>query len=362
MSSITKLAFARGVAQSLQARGLTQFNHTDSIKVAADLAAQQMNFEPAFEDATVQEVAKVASLIMQINEGADAGYKTASVEKLAFFDNESVDDDILAQIAVGAGQDIEKMAAANQPGTAVGMGKMDNSVAFAAQQSQMGKIENAARPAGYANVGQGNANFSEDQASRIGQEQKHPGQQQHRGGNSNSVVAASKTASVLDNLNKLAMGMNQHGASPSAAQADNSVHNAAQQSQMGADEAGNRPAAYANVGQGNANFSEPQSSRVGEEQAHPQAESHGGAPTNSVVESSKSASFQAHFDSVANEIGPSLQRMGLSMEDRVATVKHAMQIEPQQIPVFMHKLAKQLGFEEVPVAAPSIQSILGSLG
>lgn len=363
MSSITKISFARGIAQGLQARGLTQFNHTDAIKVAADTAALSMDFEPAFEDATAERVAKIAAEIIEINNGAHAGYKTASQEKLAFFSNETLDDDLMAQISTGAGHLLDKFAAANQPGTHVGSGPMDNSLAFAATQSNMGAMEQAARPQGYANVGQGNTNFSEEQAARIGKEQPHPGQQPHKAPNGgNSVVNASKQAAVVANLRKLAGGENQHGASPDMSQSDNSVHAAAGQSQMGADEAARRPSAYANVGQGNTNFSEPQSSRVGEEQAHPLAESHGGAPDNSVTVASKSAAFNAHFNAVAQEIGPALERMGLSIEDRTQTVKHAMQLEPQQVPHFMHKLAKQLGYEEVPQTRLDIASVLGSLG
>lgn len=61
-----------------------------------------------------------------------------------------------------------------------------------------------------------------------------------------------------------------------------------------------RPEGYAVVGQGNANFSEPQDARVGTEQAHPQAPTGvGGASSNSVTQASKAASVHAALNKLA---------------------------------------------------------------
>lgn len=361
MSTITKMSYARGIAQGLQANGHTQFNSTEAMKYAADSACQHLTSDPGTEDVHISDVAKVASAIIAINDNAHAQYKTASVEQLAYFSNDDMDADMMYKIAHYAEDDITKLAG-NQAGTLVGSGPQDNSIANAARQSQMGAAEAKARPENYGLVGQGNANFSEDAAARIGHEMPHPGQQPHKGKGGNSVIDASKSASILANLNKLAGGTNQHGASPTMGQGDNSIHNAAEHSQMAAAEATRRPEAYANVGQGNANFSEPASARIGDEMPHPHAESHGGAASNSVTEASKSASWDRHFSELSNQIGPTLQAMGLSVEDRAYTVKHAMQIEPARLPAYLGQIATQLGFSTVPQPkVANIQNILGEM-
>lgn len=73
-------------------------------------------------------------------------------------------------------------------------GDHKNTAAAAAAVDTVAKLDQAQRPEGYAHVGQGNANFSEPAAARVGEEKKHPNAPAAIPG-TNSVQAASKTGS-----------------------------------------------------------------------------------------------------------------------------------------------------------------------
>lgn len=67
-----------------------------------------------------------------------------------------------------------------------------NSEANAAKNDSVAVLDLKNRPAGAYHVGQGKTNINEDEAARIGKEQKHPHQPSNSPSGTNSVMAASK--------------------------------------------------------------------------------------------------------------------------------------------------------------------------
>lgn len=285
MISVTKKAYARGIGEALQQNGSVSFPTPDVLKVACDRAAALIYNDPARSAVTHDECIKVAQVLQSVSGRMRGQGKFAS---------RSTDVSLAYNAHTAIGDLIEKIAEAatvQQDGssTMVGMDDHENTLAAAAAESDMALMEMLARPEDYALVGQGNANFSESEAARIGYETAHPGQPTDALG-SNSVTEASKEASYNRLLRKLAeqsgsptlVGMGDH---------ENTLPAAAGDHVLGQYEHLNRPEDYAVVGQGNANFSESEAARIGEEQAHP------GRPTdapgsNSVTEASKEAMYK----------------------------------------------------------------------
>jgi hypothetical protein len=210
------------------------------------------------------------------------------------------------------------------------------------------------RPDDYALVGQGNANFDGGfvpAGAVAGSEQVHPLAPKAPGGAStNSVIEVSKNASVQHALRKLAEGS-------STITGGMSVPNnqAASPSAEGHLDISQRPEDYALVGQGNANFDgTPAAAVTGMEVPHPDQPAHGGAATNSVVDASKNAQWNQHFNAVANLVGPRLPQ-NMPMEAKVAAVKQCMALEPYDQNVYLQKVASQYSPQS------TVGSLLGSL-
>lgn len=92
-------------------------------------------------------------------------------------------DALLKQAAVGDKVEIAK-------------GKNKNTADAAAKEEGLAKLDKMQRPANYALVGVGNANFKEPAAARIGMEQPHPEAPKTKatGASTNSVIEASKVS------------------------------------------------------------------------------------------------------------------------------------------------------------------------
>lgn len=268
-TSITKKAYARGIGEALQRQGRIQFPNNETLKTAADHAAQLIEAEPSQDYISDGECMKVANYLAQVNDGLRQRGKTASWPQ-------SVSLAVDGRTAFG--DLIQKVAAevAGQPGgqapTAVGMGDHSNDLTAAAGVSDLGAKEQRERPDNYAYVGQGNANLSESESARHGVEQDHPQKPKSVGGASgNSVTQASKSASIQSLIQKLAEGQPGGHTSTAVGTADhrNDLNAAAGESDLGAKEQGERPDAYAHAGQGNVNIGESSNARIGEEQPHP---------------------------------------------------------------------------------------------
>lgn len=335
MTTTTKIAFVRGIAQELQDRGYTAFRDVQTLKQAADMAgAHHLTSEPLVHDTSPHELAKIAQTIIYLSDQMEPQFKAASVQEQAFFTVDNFEDDVMDKIASWAGDYLDKVAA-GQP--VDGSPMMNNTIEQAAHQSGMGKREAERRPSSYADNGRGKTQMA--QGGMLGQEMPHPDQQGH-----------AKKGSAMEILNKLAMGTNQHGASPSGGQGDNSIEQAAQQSQMGKNEAERRPSDYANNGLGKSEIDDVPGSERGTEMPHP----HGESPA------TKQAAWETHFRSTYEELSPILNRTNLSMEDQATLVKTAMKVEPNQMDEFKGLLADRLGVDLRPKQA-SLQTLLANM-
>ena len=279
--SITKIAFARGVVQGLQRANITAYNHREGVNKLAFEAAKLLSVDPAIAEVPQADVLKIAEYFNAWDHQLAQVGKTASTYGSPVFytsEDEAIGD-LMAKTA--------RRVYANVTGTSVSEPQPQNDLMNAAMQTNLGQAEQARRPEEYANVGQGNTNFSEPQAARVGVEQPHPHQQGGSEGTTNSAAESSKAAHVRNILNKVS---NVTGTSVSEPQPQNDLMNAAMQTNLGQAEQARRPEEYANVGQGNTNFSEPQAARVGVEQPHPHQQGGSAGTTNSAAEASKVAS------------------------------------------------------------------------
>ena len=348
MSNVTRQAYARGVGEYLQQAGITNIPTAALLKEACAYAAGALQAEPSESAVPNDECIKVAAYIQDYDQRLRATGKFASNARPASIAG-SISDaygDLVAQTyklameSAGGGL-------VQGTGSTVTPNTINNSPDAAA-------VLEAHRPEGYAHVGQGNANFKEPQAARIGIEQPHPLAPTGVGGAAtNSVVEASKTATLNQLLRKLAEN-------PVISGEGEAPPNTVAGSQDGAAvlEA-HRPEGYAVVGQGNANIGEPQASRIGTEQPHPLAPTGvGGAGSNSVVDATKSASarWNEHFTRTAEAIGPHLPE-AMPMDQKVAAVKQCMSLEPHEVGNYLQKVAHAYA----PAPAQSVGSILGNL-
>lgn len=310
-ASVTKLSYVRGIGEFLQRNGATQFASPDDLRYMCDkVASDLMATEPYAiqRDGTIhanplsaQEVQKIAGTLIKASEILKSEGKTASDGTVASLNTpEAAYGDLLRKVAANA---------------TLGMSEQKNDLANAAATTTEGAQEAKKRPEGYAVVGQGNANFSESADKRIGAEQPHPLQEGSAGGGTNSIIAATKSGSIAEALQKLSMPMG-----TTITGTDPSQQNKMEESPVGETmmEAQRRPEGYAVVGQGNANIKEPTDARIGTEQPHPDQPSDAeGVSTNSIIEATKAAEVQH----VASILMPHLPAT-MSAEEKIATVQH----------------------------------------
>lgn len=305
--SPTKRSFARGIGQALQQMGQTKFASTEELRLASDKCAELILTEPIQQDGegqlfqftpTPEEMAKTAQQLIGMSDYvAKQGYKVASDPASISLDSPQ---ERFGDLIVEAQR---KLAA--EGGATVGMtGEREkNQDANTSAATVEGKQEIGKRPKNYANVGQGNTNFSEPAANRVGQEQPHPGQEGNvDGASSNSVVDATKTSGIRDILSKIAMGTGSAVTSSDPNLQNTQVNSP--QAETVQDQQLRPEETYANVGQGNANINEPPPVHVGVEVNHPLVETGvQGAGSNSVTEASKAA---AYMQDVASKLMPIL--------------------------------------------------------
>jgi hypothetical protein len=335
------------VGEYLQQAGITNIPTAGLLKEACAYAAGTLQSEPASQAVPHDECIKIAAAIQDYDQRLRATGKFASNARGA---------SISGSISDAYGDLVHltyKLAMESAGGGLVqGTGGSVTPNTLSASPDAAAVLD-AHRPEGYAVVGQGNANFKEPQAARIGTEQPHPLAPTGVGGAAtNSVVEASKSAAFNRLLNKLAENPVITGAGETP---PNTV--AGSQDAAAVLDA-HRPEGYAVVGQGNANIKEPQASRIGTEQPHPLAPTGvGGASSNSIVEATKSASarWNDRFNQTAEDVGPYLPET-MPMDQKVAAVKHCMSLEPHELGNFLQKVAHAYAPPQ-----QSVSSVLGNL-
>jgi len=342
MTSVTKLAYARGVGNYLQEVGATRIPTEAMLKQACAVASGAISVEPSDFAVPHEDTFKVAQHLIAFNETLMQQGKTASHVAPATIgrDAQTAYGDMISYLV--------KQAASS---VITGGPAPANTIANSADAAA---VLEAHRPDNYAVVGQGNANFTDVPAAAVvGQESTHPLAPKAVGGaTTNSVIQVSKNASIGETLRKLAMG------EPSTITGSNPSQGNTQMlspSSEGKLDISQRPDEYAVVGQGGANFDgTPANAVTGMETEHPDQPAHAGAGTNSVIEASKNANWHQFYDATAAVVGPQLPRT-MPMEQKVAAVKQCMSLEPHDQIVYLQKLANQ----HAPQS--TVGSLLGSL-
>jgi hypothetical protein len=336
MANVTRQSYARGIADYLQRSGVTSIPSANLVKEASAQASRYISVEPSVTSVPHAEAAKVAQYIAAYDNQLRATGKFASTGRGATI-SQSADHaygDLMEMTYKFAMENLEAEVAAVAAGGDGGLVGVDN-ISENTLANSVDPLANldAARPENYALVGQGNANISEPQSARTGVEMPHPSAPVGVGGAAtNSVVEATKAASFRRFLSKLA----ETSLITDTPKAENTIANSVDPL---ADLEAARPENYALVGQGNANIGESAAAQVGSEQPHPLGpEGVGGAATNSVVDASKTARWNAHFAEVSQEIGPYLPS-NMPMEQKVATVKQCMSMEPHEVRHQLQKVA-----------------------
>lgn len=326
--SFTKKAYARGVGERLQQRGVIQFPTVGLLKQACDVTASYLSVEPREHGVPHADVVKIAQALVQTNQQLTARGKTASHPS-------SVS---MASRDLAYGDLVQKIASAALGSTITGDNPTQKNTEELSVNAEAA-LDLADRPMGYAVVGQGNTGFSEPQSARVGVETDHPKQPVGvEGAHGNSVTEASKSASIMSQLHKLAGGLGSTITGSDAGQKNTQPNSENAEAHL---DLRDRPEGYAVVGEGNANFSESSAARVGTEENHPKKPAGvEGASSNSVTDASKTARWERHFEETAREIGPRLPE-NMPRNEKVAAVKACMSLEPYEQEAFLAQVTQK---------------------
>jgi hypothetical protein len=340
MTTVTKLAFARGVGNYLQRTGTTQIPTEELLKHACAAASGAISVEPSQHAVPHEQTFKVAQHLVAFNESLMQQGKTAAHVTPVCIDTD-------AQTAYG--DMITHLVKQAMSSVITGAPTAPNTIA---NSSDAAAVLEAHRPDGYALAGMGNTNITDVPAAAVtGVETPHPLAPKAVGGvASNSIVEASKNASITATLRKLAEGSTTITGGPSPPNTQ-----MASPSAEGKLDIAQRPEGFALVGQGGANIDgTPAAAVTGMETPHPDQPAHTGVGTNSVVEATKNAQWNQHFQAVASLVGPQLPE-AMPMEAKVAAVKQCMALEPVAQTQYLQKLASQYAPQS------TVGSLLGSL-
>lgn len=322
-----KRAAARGVAYELTRRGICEFPTKEAMDDCADAVADHMGAAPEMsgdEGHSPEQVAEMANQLIAMGKALQAnageGGKMAALElsKLAAeVDYESV-------AAAEASILMDKAAAeVRLASSLIEGGDKQNTPGDAAKHDSVAALDQKQRPEGAHHLGMGNTQMDAS-TGHVGDLKVQPAAPKNSPAGSNSVNEDAKKSAALQAIiekhaNKL-VGLHEgkHQNSPAAA---------AQHDALAKLDQKNRPDGKYHVGQGNANFSEPQAHRVGKEMPHPSAPSNSPAGTNSVIHASKSAAeleqdaFLTLFKKCAEDVGPYLPNV-LSDDEKIAAISH----------------------------------------
>ena len=348
-----KRAAARGVAHELVRRGVIAFPSKEAMDEAADAVADspaaggmpEMSPEGGHSP---EELASVANKLMEIahalmeqagasapgaggmppgmeHEGAapegpppspEAAKAAMDLTKTAA---EADYQDLASSIAVAC---MEKAAAEVKQasgGALIMGGDKGNDASQAAQHGEVAALDKKQRPEGAYHHGVGKTEL-ETMKGHIGDLSKNPKGPANSPSGSNSVssdAGASKAAGLDAELKKIAnklVGLHD-------GEDKNKLTDAAKIDTLAKLDNKNRPQGKYHVGQGNANFSEPQTHRIGHEEPHPMAPKNSPSGTNSVIQASKTSeedAFLVLFKKTAEDVGPYLPTM--SDDEKVAAI------------------------------------------
>lgn len=353
--SLFKRAAVRGIAHELVRNSVCEFPSKEAADEAADAVADgpAMQHAPEVsgpEGHQPEDVAAIANKLIEIAHalmaeaqgggapggapGGDAGGPPgggAPPDPAAMAAMKQASErDLEVCAAEAAAQVMEKAAAeAKQAGALIQGGDKGNKPEQATKTHEIAELDQKQRPQGKYQIARGDTEL-DTKDGLIGKGKAQPAKPKNSPAGSNSVNKDFKGASLEEQIAKIASKLvGLHDGKNSNKETKFTAVN-----ELAKLDLQNRPEGYAVVGQGNANFSEPQAARVGTEQPHPAApknKAEGG--TNSVMQASKAAelneeeqAFVTLFGKCAEDVGPYLPE-GLSTEEKVAQIKSMMVLD-----------------------------------
>jgi hypothetical protein len=254
-------------------------------------------------------------------------------------------ESLAASIAVEC---MEKAAAEVKQATGGALihgGDKGNDAAQAATHGEVAALDKKQRPEGAYHHGVGNTEL-DTMKGHIGDLSKNPKGPANSPSGSNSVssdAGSGKAASLDEQLKKIAnklVGLHD-------GEDKNKLTDAAKIDTLAQLDNKNRPQGKYLVGMGNANFSEPQTHRIGHEQPHPNAPKNSPSGTNSVIQASKTSeedAFLVLFKKTAEDVGPYLPAM--SDDEKVAHISKMIGFDHDGRQEYLNGLHKTAGGDE----------------
>lgn len=334
-----KRAAARGIAHELVRRGLVNFPSKQAADEAADVVADALGGAEMSDQHghDPEEVAAIANQLIELGHALmeESGAHPAHVAEVKTSSLRDLDT-VAAEAAVLV---MDKAAA--ETGSLMHGGDAANTPAEAAKNNPVAALDEAQRPQGSYQVARGESAVDSAKGS-VGDLSAHSSQPSNSPGGTNSVNADAKSAALREHIRKLAGALvgvsGDTKNTPAAAAATDDVAKL---------DNANRPAGYAVVGQGHANFSEAQAARVGVEQKHPNGPSTTAAGSNSVTAASKAAgldeeqaAFVTLFRKTAEDVGAYLPTT-LSVDEKIAHITHMIGFDRDGRQAYINALYKK---------------------
>lgn len=333
--SLFKRAAARGVAHALVQRGVAEFSTKEAMDAAADAAADMMmHHAPEITPEAghdPEELAALAEKLIAISdalkaEGGEHKMAAEAVKVAGARDLGTVAFEEATAVMVKAAEEV-------RGGSLVMGGDKGNKEQQAAAHDSVAKLDLKNRPEGEYTESRGKTEL-DTAAGEVGKVTAAPKEPANSPAGSNSVSEDAKKASY-DAIRKMAADLilgkqpeNKETASPdSVAKLD--LHS--------------RPMGYAVVPKGGANFSEPQTARVGLERKPDVMPKRGVKGSNSVTDASKSASdqelFVELFRKTAEDVGAHLPRE-MSDDQKIAAIRDMMPLSREERGAYIEELNK----------------------
>lgn len=340
-SPLFKRAFVRGLNSELVRQGVALYPTKEAADYAADFVADNSGMPDPLQQpdhlttkvaaAICEELVKASHVLCE-----QAGNKySPQVTKTA----QASSPEAVAHAEAAAL--MEKAAA--ETGALYEGGEVPNDMPAAAQYNAEAAQEMNRRPENYANLGEkGVGGYERKGEGSVGTEEKHPEAPKATEAGSNSVIEASKVGSLAAIIRKIAAD---DGQLMDPGQMPNDLPAAAQSNAEAAQELNRRPENSYNMGEagvGQTDMPVPAGAQIGTEMPHPEAPMATESGSNSVIDASKSAAFQAVFKEAAAEIVPYLPSK-MSDTQKIAHVRAMMGLEPSHRSAYLFDLYGTLG-------------------
>jgi len=319
----------------------------EAADAVADVAAPAMPEMSPEEGHAPEDIAAVANQLIELGHAlqAQAGAGGAKMASELFKIAANVAYDAAASEAAVSCMD-KAAFEVKHGGSLMEGGDKGNTPSDAARTDEVAALDEKQRPQGTYQVAQGDTAL-DSSMGHVGDLKANPAAPKNSPAGSNSVTEDAKKAAALRELvqkhaNKL-VGLHD-------GKNENSPAEAAKHDAVAKLDQKQRPQGKYLVGQGNANFSEPQSARVGKEMPHPNGPKNSPAGTNSVIQASKSAAEQEEeafvtlFKKTAADVGPYLPGK-MSEDEKIAAIMRMIGFSHNERQAHLNELHK-VAYEE----------------